>query len=496
MGRLDSNLPSVASRQHSPDGVRPHVVESALSSAVNTPEASAADGAILRLLHNALKQRSFHASATALCTELALLTGAARVTLGWLNKERCQPVALSHSGSIELATEQSDLLSAAMLEAIDQQCALQYPAPRDGAIARYIVRSQQVLARSYGGAALTVPLADHREAIGALVFEFAAIDPLAADTTRLAYHGAQAAAPVLALLHQRDQPWYRRIVVSRARSAPAQRHRSTLSGGRMTAIAGALLLLVAAFVPIEHTVSAPARIEGEVQRIVASPTKGYLKAVQVRPGDTVKAGQALAELGERDLELERNKLKSEVAQHEGAAAAALAKADRTAMAIAQSKADEARAQLDLIDHQLEQIKLLAPIDGVVIQGDLAQSIGAPVDRGQTLFTIAPVNRYRVIVELGERDVRAARIDQHGELSLSALPWDTMDLVIKRIAPMANVVEGRNVFELEALLTAPVRDIRPGLRGTAHLANGQRSLLAIWGGRLLDNIRRWSWRWTP
>ena len=183
-------------------------------------------------------------------------------------------------------------------------------------------------------------------------------------------------------------------------------------------------------------------------------------------------------------------------QHEGAAAAALAKADRTAMAIAQSKADEARAQLDLIDHQLEQLKLLAPIDGVVIQGDLAQSIGAPVDRGQTLFTIAPVNRYRVIVELGERDVRAARIDQHGELSLSALPWDTMDLVIKRIAPMANVVEGRNVFELEALLTAPVRDIRPGLRGNAHLANGQRSLLAIWGGRLLDNVKRWSWRWTP
>lgn len=468
----------------------------AVSAAPTNREFPALDAALVLLTRLLLNQSSFRSAAMALCTDLAMKSGAARVTLGWqpATHSDCKPVALSNSASTELDQELAEQMSQAMAETIDQRCALQFPVPANEPPARHILRAHQLLARATQGTVLSVPLVYQGHTTGVLLLEYPMIDTPGPELRRLIEHSAVIAAPLLSLLFERDRPWYRRLTRPHlARAGRASRVRLW----RFVAAVTALLLLAAAIVPIDHKVSAPARIEGEVQRLVASPTKGYLKAVHVRPGDTVRAGQLLAELGERDLELERNKLRSEVAQHDGAAAAALAKGDRAAMAVAQSKGEEARAQLGLIDHQLEQVQLTAPIAGVLIQGDLAQSIGMPIDRGQTLFTVAPADRYRVIVELDERDIRRARIGQSGELALSALPWDTLGLEVKRVAPMAGITEGRNVFEIEAqLLGSAPAEIRPGLRGTAHLDAGQATLLSIWGNRALDLLRRWTWRWSP
>lgn len=455
--------------------------------------AASCDSALVRLARTSLNETHFRAAATAFCTDLALVTGAARVTLGWLVKQDIRLIAMSNSGSAEQETDQADSLRDAMLESVDQACTLQFPPPRDAPAARLILRAQKRLTRASKGSVITLPLIEHGKIVGALAVEFSAIDPITQDLIQLAERAMQMMAPLLSLMREREAPWYSRLGQANQRRLP---HLARVRMWRFLGAVGAVLLLAVMLIPIKHSVSAPARIEGEVQRTVASPTKGYLKSVKVRPGDLVKAGQLLAELGERDLELERNKFKSEVAQHEGASAAAFAKGDRAAMSMSRAKADEARAQLGLIDHQLEQIQLTAPIDGILIQGDLAQSIGAPVDRGQSLFTIAPVDRFRVIVELDERDIRAVAVGQSGELALSAMPWDTISLTIKRISPMANIAENRNVFELEAIPSSLVREIRPGLRGTAHIAVGESTVLAIWGTRAINAVKRWSWRLTP
>ncbi len=451
------------------------------------------DAALLRLAQQSLGENNFRSAATVFCTDLARSLSAARITLGWLVKEKIKLIAVSNSGSAELEADQAELLCAAMHEAIDQGVCLQFPAPADALPARHVLRTQRTLSRTTQGSVMTVPMTGRGQMRGALVIEFAAIDPMTPDLLQLAQSAAHVMTPLFSLLREREAPWYQRLrgTTPSSRSSAAKRRM-----WRYLAGTASLLMLAALLVPINHSVSAPARIEGEVQRVVASPTKGYLKSVKVRPGDRVTTGQLLAELGERDLELERTKFKSEVAQHEGASAVAFAKGDRAAMSMSQAKADEARAQLGLVDHQLEQIQLTAPIDGVLIQGDLAQSIGTPIDRGQSLFTIAPVNRFRVIVELDERDIRAVAVGQRGELALSAMPWDTLALTVKRVAPMATLVENRNVFELETVPGDALAEVRPGLRGTAHLNVGQASLLAIWGTRAVNALKRWSWRWTP
>jgi multidrug resistance efflux pump len=243
-------------------------------------------------------------------------------------------------------------------------------------------------------------------------------------------------------------------------------------------------------------VGAPARIEGAVQRVVAAPMDGFLHKSHVRPGDTVRAGDLLAELADQDLVLEQRRWEGALAQHENGYAAALARADRSQFVITQGKAGEAQAQLELVRQQLARTRLMAPIDGVVIKGDLSQSLGAPVQRGNALMTLAPAERYRLIVEVDERDIASVKPGQTGQLALASLPAETMDFVVERVTPVAAVRDGRNAFEVEARLLNEAPLLRPGLEGVAKIAVGERPAAWIWGHRGLDWLRLALWSWMP
>jgi multidrug resistance efflux pump len=229
-----------------------------------------------------------------------------------------------------------------------------------------------------------------------------------------------------------------------------------------------------------------------VQRAVVAPVDGYLEQVNVRPGDAVRAGQVLAQLATDELRTERLKRESELAQYENVAKAALARADRTQLVVNQAKAAEAQAQLTLIDDRLDRSRLRAPFDGVVIKGDLLQQVGAPVQRGEVLLTLAPDQRYRLIVEVDEREVAFVRPGLPGTLALAALPNERLDFTVLRVLPVAVAAEGRNFFEVEAQLVATGAPLRPGLRGVAKIAVGERSPVWIAGHRIFDWLRITLW----
>jgi multidrug efflux pump subunit AcrA (membrane-fusion protein) len=132
---------------------------------------------------------------------------------------------------------------------------------------------------------------------------------------------------------------------------------------------------------------------------------------------------------------------------------------------------------------------------VIIRGDLTQSLGAPVQRGDVLLTVAPRERFRVIVEVDERDIARVRVGQTGSLALSALPWDALSMTVTRVTPMATAVEAHNVFEVEAALANIPDSLRPGLRGMAHISVGREPLLWAWTHRLTDWLRLAVWGWV-
>ena len=166
------------------------------------------------------------------------------------------------------------------------------------------------------------------------------------------------------------------------------------------------------------------------------------------------------------------------------------------MVIALARAEQARAQLDLVDADMARVRVAAPFDGVVMKGDLSRSLGAPVERGAEMMMLAPDKSFRTVIEVDERDVERLRVGQHGVLSLSALPWDSSSITITRITPIAHTVEGNNVFDVEADISGGVDRIRPGLAGVAKIVVAHKPLIWIWSHRLIAWLHQVAWSWLP
>jgi RND family efflux transporter MFP subunit len=447
---------------------------------------------ILQLLATVEAHERFTEAATAFATELAITFACERVSVGLSGRRHVKVEALSHA--TEFRSNQSLLrdIGAAMEEAVWQGATLIYPLP-EGAQPR-VDRAHADLAQRHGSAWIsTVPLVKSGQPCGAITLERSNATPMARAELTLCENIAALLGPLLQIKRMVDRPWPAKIAGALSEAvAPlfGPGHLAVKAGG----VAALAVLLGAAMITTDYRVSAPARLEGAVQRVLAAPADGYLKQTHVRPGDHVKEGQLVAELADEDLKLEERKAQSEVSQLENSYGTALVKQDRAEVAILGAKLEEARAQLALAQARLQRTQVQAPFDGVVITGDLTQSLGAPVKKGETLMTVAPEHDFRVILEVDERDIADVKLGKAGSLALSALPADTFPLEVNRITPVATAGPGRNYFEVEAKLKGKVEQLRPGLLGVGKVEADSRSLLWIWTHRISDWARLTLWSW--
>jgi multidrug resistance efflux pump len=410
-----------------------------------------------------------------------------RVSIGFLKQSYTSVVAVSGSADFHSKAELFRAIGEAMDESIEQGATICFP---DNSKPR-ITAAHAEFVRRHGGSVCTIPLVNRGRAFGALTLERGGNVSFSGEEVTRVENVACIIGPILELRHQQELPWYEhawhtvRKVTARMFGRGHVHTKAAVFGG--AAVLAALLLI-----PVEHWVGSPARIEGAIQRSVAAPVDGFLQAAYVKPGDLVVAGQVMAEFAEQDLLLEIRQRQSELAQYENTYSAALVRSDRTQFVIAQAQADEVRAQLGLLEEQLSRSRVLAPFDGIVINGDLSQSIGAPVEKGEVLLTMAPADEFRLIVDVDERDIANIRVDEDGALALAALPNDTLAFKVERITPVANSRDGRNYFEVEGKLNSVPAAMRPGLQGVAKIRSVDRSLLWIWTHRFVDWMRITLW----
>ena len=465
------------------------------TTAAPAPSAEAA-AELLHLLHTALASAPLERAATALATELAGGFACDRVFVGIAARGFVRVAGLSHGSGLGGEQVLAQAVGAAMEEALDQAGSVLHPQHPDER--PRITLAHAALARHADGiSVLTVPMYGDGRPVGALTFERPAGRRFDAAVVRRAEAVAAGLAPLLVLLAERDLPVLQRLRLSVERRLTALDGRQRLALAAGGACACGLLAALLAW-PVAFQVSAPTRLEGHLQRAVVAPIDGFLKTAHVRAGDTVRAGQPLAELDAEELRLERRRIETEVARHESTYAEAQAKEDRAQLVIADSRVAEARAQLALLDQQLARTQLVAPFDAQVIKGDLMQQLGTPVKRGDLLLTLTPSNEFRVVLDLDERDVAQVRPGAHGAVTLSALPGSSFPLVVDRIVPVASAEGGRNLFQAEARLVdaggAEAKSLRPGLQGVARIDAGERSLAWQMSHRVLDWLRLQWWSW--
>jgi len=452
------------------------------------------DGApeVLDLVATCIEKNAFDAAARALLARFAAVAGLRQASVAMLQKGRITIQAVSGRSTVDASREANKNVAAAMTEAIelDQTIVVSRDANATDANA---VQNNALLDSSDSQSICTIPIARDGELVGAFLLEHD--DPDYFDAAKTAFCEAVVTLTG-ALLH--DKYLHDRSTTEKVFSEVARLRRELTNRDKRWRTAAAFLLAVFLTLPFllngHYRVTADATLEGSVQRVVASPVAGYVLEATARPGDIVVAGDLLARLDDRDLELERVRLSSEKNRLDREYRSAIALHDSPRVAIVKAQIDRATAELQLTEQRLERVRIVAPMSGVIVNGDLSQELGAPVEKGQRLFEIAPLAEYRVMLEVDEREVGALQPGQTGQLALVGLPGKTLPLTVDRITPISSQAEGRNFFLVEARLKETPELLRPGMDGVAKVAIGDRRLVWIWTHEFTDWLGLLAWRW--
>jgi hypothetical protein len=450
-------------------------------------------GLLNEIMASALQHRRLQPSALAVANELAMRLRCERVSIGFEDHAQVVPIALSHTASFDRRADLVRTIAAAMDEVLDLGVALALPAPADdelGAIAHAEAARELKVE-----ALLSVPLLHESQTIGVITFERNSGPVFGDSEQRIARALGVMLGPVWALLRAHERPWWRR-----ARDASRAALQAALGpshpGLKLMAGVLALGLAALALIQVDHRVVARTVIEGSTQLASVAPFDGFIAEGLVRAGDTVRAGQPMARLDDRDLRLERAKWSAEREQLQRKFQVAMAQADRGAMGVIAAQINQSEAQLALAQEKLTRASLVAPFDGIVVSGDLSQTIGMPVEQGKLLFEVAPLEGYRIVLQVDDRDIVRLALAQHGELVLSSLPERALPFTVSAITPVSTQVDGRNVFRVEAKVDGQVARLRPGMEGVGKVVVGERSLLWVWTHSFFDWLRLALWAWMP
>ncbi len=448
--------------------------------------------AVLDLVAIAVEEERFQGACGALVAELATRLDCDRVSLGFRRGNQLRVEAISHSATFGRQMNLTRLIEAAMDEAVDQQSVVRFPADEDGRI----TAAHQNLAQQQGaGEICTLPLSIGGAFDASLVLERPRGNPLSSVHLDLCQTVGEFACPML--LCKRDQE--RWLIRKAFESARTQLGRLLGAGYLGRKLVGLLLAVLIGFFSLAtgtYRITADTTLEGGELRAVVVPFNGFIETAPIRAGEIVEAGQVLATLDNQDLKLEQVRLSTEQAQYRRERREAAAQHNRGQVRILTAKVEQAEAKLSLIDEQLARTRLTAPFDGLLVSGDLSQSLGAPVKQGDLLFEIAPSGQYRLQLRVDERDIDDVSMGQQGMVVLSALPDDPLPFSITLITPVAEVSDGRNRFQVEAMLDEVPSRLRPGMEGIGKIEVGERRLVWTWTRGFVHWLRLAAWTWWP
>ena len=439
-----------------------------------------------------------HGMAIAVANDLAARLRCDRVSVGVIRRNGSIRLrAISHSAGFKGQGRLVDAIENAMEEALDQRSSVAFPPlPSTKRAVTMAHRALTENIRVIGTSLISVVMADSKgKLVGAITFERHRNEAFDKEASQLAETIAALLGPIFGLQLRANRLLAGRII-DRVDDGIISLFGPRRPGLKLAVIGAIGLALFLALAKGEHRVTAKSVLEGEVQRAAAAPFDGFIRTAPVRAGDTVRAGDVLATLEDRDLILDRLKWRAERDKLVQKQREVRAKHDRTNLVILEPQIRQAESQLALAEDKLSRARILAPFDGIVVSGDLSQMLGSPVERGKTLFEIAPLNSYRLIVQVDERDVRYVAMGQSGTVAFAGAPWTPLRMSLSKITPVTVAEEGRNFFRIEARLTESAPLLRPGMEGVAKIETGQGSLVWIWTRAVVEWLRLVAWKYLP
>lgn len=236
---------------------------------------------------------------------------------------------------------------------------------------------------------------------------------------------------------------------------------------------------------IESSIDVSGDVTPAFQLDVKPEVGGKLKALHVVAGQTVKEGDLLAEIDDRDLLTERDSALTEI---EGAKLS-MEKAKKnferarelfeeklisrevfdnltSEYEIGQNSMVKAQRKLQLVEDRLRKTKVLSPTDGTaltvpVIEGQVVIA-AASVNSGTTLMSIANLTKLQIEMHINQVDKARITLDKVVQIRAEALKDESMDARISFIAPIATTKSSVKGFQVQAIIDKPDPRLSPGM----------------------------------
>ncbi|QDU33290.1 HlyD family secretion protein [Poriferisphaera corsica] len=434
--------------------------------------------------------QKFQAAAMALCNEIATEWRADRVSLGLRRGQYVKVIAINQTENFSRKMQLIHDIEGVMEECYDQDIEVFVPQPPDVPI---ISRQAKRLSDRYGPCNIySFPLRRDDHLIGVLTAEMPLDRPLNENALEGMRLLANLIAPRVDDL-EKSNKWIGLQLLESTKKAGQTIVGPTHTWVKLTGI-GLLTAIVLLFtIPATDWVESSFQIDATKRQVIASPFDGYIDEVFVEPGDVVTSDQqVLASLAIGDLMLNRAALNARLAESTIDADIARREGSTVDVHIAQAKSDAIKAELGIVDDDIEDARMQSPITGIVIDGDLQPRTGGAVQRGEALFEIAPIDSLRAELYVPEDRINDVQPGQRGSLSTAASPGNYIDFTVERVEPMAEVRNGQNVFLVRVKLDTMPSWLRPGMQGLAKIDTGETNYVHRWSRGAINWLRMKLW----
>lgn len=424
--------------------------------------------ALVELLGKLAAAQSVDAAAKSLTNELQRYLGATEVSLGLCQDQRlkCQLAATSSVPDVDPFSDGTRLNEAVLQESIARSAVSIWPAV-DSANRHALLSHEQCADSHRAVAVVSTPLrSEDGVVVGALVATFHDL-PSAQKALKFLFAAERGIATAIAATTQGTQSYLDKMT--------AVFRRAVGSGKFKVFVCGVMIAAAVMCIPVDYRVTCDSELQPVFRRFVAAPFDAPLDECLVEPGDVVEADQLLARLDGRELQWELAGVRADLGKAQKEHNAHLSKQDFGEAAIARHEIDRLQNQASLLEQRTQSLEIRSPIAGVIVAGDLKDTEGVPLETGQSLFEVAPLDRMVVEVSIPEEDVWHVRPDMTLNLRLDALPGQSVEATILRIHPRAELRDHENVFVAEAEMDNTEKRLRPGMRGDAKISTGHRLL---------------------
>ena len=224
---------------------------------------------------------------------------------------------------------------------------------------------------------------------------------------------------------------YQQTVGSKAKH-PINPKRLVFSVGTI-AVIGALLFFVLA---APATKSAPAVVQFANETILRADSPGFIDEIHVTSGETVKEGDLLVRLRNRELLDEVTALSCDVDEARIQVRIHQQDDELGLATVEEERLLGLEKQLKEKSKMAESLEIRAPFDGFVFQRQLHNMHGQFVERGNPILNVAQHRSKEVIVSIDQRDLDSVKENQGQEIRVMISGMPVFKSRFTRVNPRA------------------------------------------------------------